>query len=213
MAECPSCGAGLETPLCCDACGVLLAPGVEPDPFEVLGLPRSYEVDEKDLKARLLRFSRRVHPDFFATAPEEQRQLAEGNTAILNRAYATLADDFRRGDHLVKSAGGPSEKDEREMPQAFLVEVLEWNETLEAVREAPPGAAGEADRAGLAELETSLQAEREDAFTALASALVPLPESGAEALVDARKRLNAIRYIDRTLGEIRDMRLQQAATR
>lgn len=213
MAECPSCGAGLESPLFCDACGSLLAPGVEPDPFAVLGVPRSYAVDEKELKARLLRFSRKVHPDFFATASAEERQLAESNSALLNQAYETLADDFRRADYLVRSAGGPSERDERDMPQTFLAEVLEWNETLEEAREAQPGEAGAAQRASLADLERSLQAEREDAFAALAATLEPLPEPGAEALVTARKRLNALRYIDRTLGVIRDLRLEQAATR
>jgi len=106
MIDCPSCGAGLRTPLGCEACGVLLSPDQTPNPFEVLGLEVAYAVDAKDLKKRLLRLSRLTHPDFFATASGEERALAEENNALLNNSHEVLSDDFRRADWIVKALGG-----------------------------------------------------------------------------------------------------------
>ena len=211
MTDCPECAAGLSTPLCCEACGVLFSPEKSPTPFEALGFEVAYAVEAKALKKRLLRLSRLTHPDFFATAPADQRALAEENNAILNNAHEILSDDFRRADWIVKALGGPSESDERQMPQAFLMEVLEWNEALEDGRNA---AADSSERKALATLQTTLSAERADTLAAVAASLTPTPAPDATAdasLSAARKQLNAIRYLDRTLRELREIALEQSA--
>jgi len=211
MHTCPSCGAGLETPLGCVACGVLVSPASAPSPFEALGLEPAFALDAVDLKRRLLRFSRLSHPDFFATASPETRELAERGSAILNDAYAILSDDFRRADWLVTHLGGPSESDEREMPKAFLMEVLEWNETLEQARnsDAP------ASLLALDELHEALVRRRAELMRAVGRGLAPLPSegasAGAETLTGLRRSLNAVRYVDRALREIRALRLARAA--
>ena len=48
-------------------------------------------------------------------------------------------------------------------------------------------------------------------MTRVAMLLDPVPDSGAECLLELRRILNAIRYIDRTLGEIRTLRLRGSA--
>ena len=72
----------------------------ERSPFEVLGVERAATLDAKDLRSRLLRFSRIVHPDFYG-ADDQLRERAEANTARLNEAYGILSDDFARVDWLV----------------------------------------------------------------------------------------------------------------
>ena len=210
MSACPSCGAGLETPLGCAACGALLEPVGEPTPFEVLGLPLAYALDSADLEQRLLRFSRIVHPDYFRSAGPELSSRAERHSAALNAAYEVLRDDVRRAQWLVQTLGGPSEGEEREMPQSFLVEVLEWNEALEQVR------SGDAQPGTLEGMATELQRGRELELAAVATALDPLPDPDAGSanatLRDVRKRLNAVRYIDRTLAEIEVQRLERASS-
>jgi Fe-S cluster assembly iron-binding protein IscA len=63
-----NCQAELETPLACSACGaLLLVPARERDAVRVLGIEPPFELDRRELKRRLLSFSRLVHPDFFAT--------------------------------------------------------------------------------------------------------------------------------------------------
>ena len=75
--SCPYCERLLETPYCCVSCGQVFSPERDPTPFEAFGLPLNYGVDTEELERRLLRYSRLVHPDFFATASEEMRRTAE----------------------------------------------------------------------------------------------------------------------------------------
>jgi len=206
--SCLSCGQELETPLVCAACGNLFSNEPAPGPFETLGIPVAYALDPKALKKRLLHFSRLVHPDFFGTADAQVQATAERNSAQLNDAYEILSDDFRRADWIVKVLGGPSESDERQMPQAFLMEVLEWNEVLEEARANGPESPAWKT---LDTLDTDLRGERETTLAAVAAGLEPVPAQGAESLAQTRRQLNAIRYLDRSLAQIRTMRLGAAA--
>jgi len=210
MPDCPACQAPQETPLACGACGALIEVDGEQDPFATFGLERAWSVDADDLSKRLLRFGRLVHPDYYAAAGEAARALAERNTASLNEAHELLENDFRRADWLVRALGGPTESDERQMPQAFLMEVLEWNETLDEARGA---AAGTAEHDALAELGTTLDDERADAMQRIGNLLTPLPDAGAGTLAELRRELNAVRYLDRALRELKALRLQNAGSR
>lgn len=206
--NCPECSAELETPLGCATCNALFAANEGLTPFELLGVEPNAELDAKDLRARLLRFSRIVHPDFFGT-DDELRALAETNTACLNEAYGVLADDFARVDWILKWLGGPTEADERQMPQAFLMEVLEWNEALEEAREA----GGSELPPTLTELEPTWNNERAATLRRAIERLTPFPERDAPVLADVRRDLNAVRYLDRALRELETLRLARAATR
>jgi len=203
---CSTCGTELETPLCCTSCGALFELQGRPTAHELFGLPNGFAIDLHDLRKRLRRFGRCLHPDFFATAEPRLRELAERNSAALNEAYEVLADDARRADDLVRRLGGPGEDTERQMPQEFLLEVLEWNEALEEAR-----AGG--DDAELDALEATLATRRADTLTEVTRLLDPLPEAGAPELTEVRRHLNALRYLDKTLVQIRELRLERANTR
>ena len=207
MSHCPFCEAPLETPLVCTSCETLLPTSAAISPFAVFGLPPSWVVVSDDLERRLLKYSRLMHPDFFVTAAPEQRELAESGSAELNSAHEVLSDPLARGEWLVRHLGGPSEAEERQMPQAFLVEVLDWNETLE---DAAGAAAGSPEWQALEELEGTLRARREGLFETIRGLLQPLPAEGAEALVEVRRSLNAARYVDKSLAELTNLRLQAA---
>jgi molecular chaperone HscB len=204
MDSCASCGAALATPLVCSACGALFAPDPAPDPFAALGLEPALAVDQPRLQKTLIALTRKMHPDYFAGEPEK-RALAERNTALLNAAYRVVSDPYRRSDWLVRQLGGPDEQGERQLPQAFLAEVLEWNETLEQARAGSGGTADQVDA-----LESELEERRAASFQRLAALLQPLPAHGAPALREARRELNAVRYVDRTLEEIAALRAAQA---
>lgn len=208
-ASCPHCEAPLESTLCCTSCKALLQPSGAVSPYAALGLPLRWEVDAEQLQRNLLRFTRLMHPDFFATAEPEERELAERGSAELNQAFKLLSSDVRRADWLLTELGGPTDQDERQMPQAFLMEVLEWNETLEAARESQQGSA---ERGALGTLKETLAAERVSLLASVASKLTPLPEAGAAALREVRRDLNAVRYIDRALAELEELRLEGAAS-
>ncbi len=208
MNVCPRCQAKLETPLACSACGALVAEatGAAQNPFALFGLELGFALDKQALRRRLLRFSRLMHPDFFATAGAEPLALAESASAALNAAHELLADDAARADWLVRELGGPDEKSERAMPQEFLMEVLDWNETLESARSAP---AGSAERTAIRQLCAQLEERRRELFETIARELDPLPAIGSPKLALLRKQLNAARYLDKTIAEIGALRVSQ----
>lgn len=191
--KCPSCSAGFKTPLACGDCGVLVQAVDDKTPFEIMGLEPTMGVDPKDLRKRLRQFTRLVHPDFFTGEGEETRALAEAHNARLNEAYQILKDDARRADFLVRHLGGPTEKDLGAMPQEFLLEVMEWNEVLE---EEEPGSEP------LQALGEELEARRAQLLGRLEQLLTPLPPVGDPALTEARKALNALRYVNRGLSHV-----------
>ncbi|HTF90424.1 MAG TPA: iron-sulfur cluster co-chaperone HscB C-terminal domain-containing protein [Planctomycetota bacterium] len=209
---CPRCKATLETPLACSACGALIsgAVGADQDPFAIFGMEIAYAVDRATLEKRLLRFTRLVHPDFFATADKDERAKAEAASAALNAAHEILAHDWSRADWIVRHQGGPDEQSERAMPQAFLMEVLDWNETLESARAAPPGSI---ERAAVEQLAGELDRRRAGLLQSIAKKLASLPPAKSPLLAEIRKELNAARYVDKTLDEIALLRVTQSLSR
>jgi molecular chaperone HscB len=207
LEACPSCGAIPRSPLLCESCGRLLEPRATPDPFEAFGLEPAFALDASALQKRLLTLSRALHPDFHGNAGPGLRRRAEENTALLNAAYAVLADDFRRADWLVRVLGGPREDEERSMPAKFLQEVLEWNEAIEEARAAAPGSPA---RRALVPLTERLRQERAHGMDAVARFLDPLPAPRDAVLRRVRQQLNALRYLDRALAGLGELALDSA---
>jgi len=206
MVRCPHCDAELAHPASCGSCGRLLEIPEAATPYEVLGLGDvTWSVDRDDLRTRLLKLTRDVHPDFFGTAGADVRALAERNSARINDAYAILSDDVARADWLVEHLGGPDEQTERTMPPEFLAEVLEWNELLEEARDSDT-----ADPR-LEPLERELHERRGAALDTVARLLTPLPQHRSPDLKRVRAQLNAVRYVDRALSEIGTQRLARAS--
>lgn len=120
------------------------------DSFERLGLPRRFAVDAAELERNYLERSRHVHPDF-----------SHGNedaAAELNAAYRTLRDPFTRAEHLLSISAGPGPSEDKTLPPAFLMEMLELREEIEmAKNESAVSGRIEADlKSRLQTLETSI---------------------------------------------------------
>lgn len=197
---CLECEAELWSSLACEGCGALLEVSDKGTPFVVFGIERRWDIDVKELRRRLLRLQRLVHPDH-AGATEQAQEAA----ATLNHAYEVLADPSLRANLLLRLLGGPDEAAERQMPQEFLMEVLEWNETLDEIEQEEPPSRQEP----LIALQDKLLKRREDLLTEVGTSLTPLPEPKAETLAPLRRRLNAARYLARTLWRVRELRLAE----
>jgi molecular chaperone HscB len=207
MKLCPYCEATLVTPLVCTACETILPFDEAPDPFKVFGLSPSWEVNSKELKRTLLSLSRHLHPDYFATADAETQALAEQASATLNEAYELLSCDVARADWLVGFLGGPSDSEERQLPQEFLMRVIEWNETLDDAREAAPDSP---EHRATEALNETLRDERRTRIETVGALLTPLPASSAAELTELRRELNVVRYFDRTRRVLEGLRLKAA---
>lgn len=102
------------------------------DHFERLALPRRFSVDPGALESAYLERSRAVHPDFFQSCTAGEQAASEDLSAGVNEAYLTLKDPFRRAEHLLALLGGPSAAEVKEIPPAFLMEMMELREAVES---------------------------------------------------------------------------------
>jgi molecular chaperone HscB len=142
-AACWSCGATVvgAKPFC-DACGKVQPPSPDVDYFAAFGLPRKLDIDLSALERSFYRLSRKLHPDVYAQATQQEQQWSLDQTSLLNDAYRTLKNPIARTEYLLKLEGvvleaGKSEDGaakESRVPADLLEEVFELNMQLEEMR-------------------------------------------------------------------------------
>jgi len=105
--------------------------------FELFGLPATFDIDTDELAVRYRELQRRVHPDKFANASDQDRRLSLQMTAQINEGFHTLKDPVRRGRYLLSLRGiDLGDETDTAMDPAFLLEQMELREKLEGVRQA-----------------------------------------------------------------------------
>jgi molecular chaperone HscB len=137
---CWSCSAPLRpAELFCAACGRIQPLAAEANYFEVFALPRKLRLDAVALEREFYRLSRRLHPDVYARASEQEQEWSLANSSLLNDAYRTLKDPIKRTEYLLKLEGivspdeGGAKKEDR-VPADLLEEVFELNMQLDEMR-------------------------------------------------------------------------------
>ena len=139
-----------ESTLFCPDCSKIQPPS-SGDYFSVFGLAPRLNIDLSALEQEFHRLSRRLHPDRFARASENEKEWSLADTALLNDAYRTLKDPLRRTEYLLKLEGATTtllqsqekirnqekiqnqEKSSR-APTDLLEEVFDLNMQLEEMR-------------------------------------------------------------------------------
>ena len=147
--KCWSCGSQNESHAqLCTSCGKLLPP-VDADYFALFGLPRRLTLDVPTLEKQFYRLSRRLHPDLYAQAREQERQWSLEKSSLLNDAWRTLRDPIARTEYLLELEGIALEEQSRNatdaaraagtdkqqiVPPDMLEDVFESNMQLEEAR-------------------------------------------------------------------------------
>jgi molecular chaperone HscB len=221
---CWSCSVGHDdSTLFCPYCSKIQPPPGG-DYFSVFGLKPKLNLDLHTLEAEFHRLSRRLHPDRFARAAENEKQWSLADTALLNDAYRTLKDPLRRTEYLLKllgaapnpstssQPGGPEKKIASQVPADLLEEVFELNMQLEEMRaarktgtkdlelEASLAAAKTKFDALLAAVDKDLRAEW-IAWDEGNKAAREAAQKNMAALLDRRRYIsNLVRDVNATLG-------------
>lgn len=157
------------------------------DPFALLGLAPSYDIDLAALERAFFERSKAVHPDRVAGAPAAERVAQLSRSRALNDAYQLLKRPVSRAEYLLARAGVTIGDNERLDP-AFLMEILELREELAVAR-----AAGQ--RARVEELARAMRTRQADALGALPALFA------AGDLARIKDRLIVLRYVHRYLEE------------
>lgn len=132
----------------CSACGKV-QPAVPVDYFTFFGFPRKLNLDAAALEKEFYALSRRLHPDVFAKADEQERTWSLEQSSMLNDGYRTLKDPIKRTEYLLRLEGVELEEQSKQatekarqtgelkkqvVPPDLLEEVFELNMHLEELR-------------------------------------------------------------------------------
>ncbi|HTR65911.1 MAG TPA: Fe-S protein assembly co-chaperone HscB [Terriglobales bacterium] len=146
-ATCWSCG-DMRAAQFCTACGKVQPP-VPVDYFTFFGLPRKLNLEVAELEKEFYALSRKLHPDLYARAGEQEREWSEEQSSLLNDSYRTLKDPIKRTQYLLKLEGVELEEQSKAatekaratgevkkqvVPPDLLEEVFELNMQLEELR-------------------------------------------------------------------------------
>jgi molecular chaperone HscB len=132
----------------CSACGKV-QPAVPVDYFTFFGLPRKLTVDTAKLERDFYELSRKLHPDLYARAENQEQEWSLQQSSQLNDAYRTLRDPIKRTQYLLRLEGVELEEQSKTatekarqtgevkkqvVPPDLLEEVFELNMQLEELR-------------------------------------------------------------------------------
>jgi molecular chaperone HscB len=132
--------------LFCPHCSKI-QPAVTADYFSAFSLEPKLNIDLPALETEFHRLSRKLHPDRYARATEQEKEWSLADTALLNDGYRTLKDPLRRTEYLLKLQGAEigeehagkdratGENGPSRAPADLLEEVFELNMQLEEMRQ------------------------------------------------------------------------------
>lgn len=168
---------------------------LDDDDFALFGLPAQFEQDTTEIAARWKALAAKVHPDRFTADGAASQRLAMQWALRVNEAYQRLKDPLKRAAYLCELRGAPIEANENtSMPAAFLMEQMEWRESLEDAR----------DSAAILAIDRDVAA-REKALLAQAGQALDVRQQPAEAAQAVRALMFLSRFradIDRRLDTL-----------
>ena len=98
--------------------------------FELFEIPVALNVDKSLVSQKYFELQKKYHPDFFTNATEEEQYDVLEKSSIINKAFKTLQDEDATLKYLLELKGILTEEEKYELPPAFLMEIMELNETL-----------------------------------------------------------------------------------
>ncbi len=108
---------------------------LQSDDFELFDVPRRFAQDRAALDARWKALQREAHPDRFAGQAGAAQRVAMQWSVRINEAYQRLKDPLRRASYLCELHGAPIRaEDNTAMPAAFLMQQMEWRESLDGAQ-------------------------------------------------------------------------------
>ncbi len=101
--------------------------------YQLLDTVPSLKIDAAGLKRVFFVKSREWHPDHWSQASEDEQSQALAMTSLLNQAYTTLSDPTRRLTYFLTLHDVEITGNAQALPQIFLFEMMDLNESIEAV--------------------------------------------------------------------------------
>ena len=161
------------------------------DYFALFQLKPQFKIDRQALESAYLTVQQKVHPDMHAQASDSDKRVSMQLSALANSAYRTLMNPIQRGLYMCSRNGvDPQLETNTAMPAQFLMQQMEWRETLDDVRDQP---------SKLDELYKEVEQTRVNLLKE-----VELAIDEANDFDLAAKQLRALLFIDKFSAELED---------
>jgi molecular chaperone HscB len=98
--------------------------------FDFYDLPIQFNPDQSAVKTKFYAFSKQFHPDFYANESEEKQQEVLELSTLNNKAYQVLSNPKKRLKYVLELKGIVETDEGYQLPQSFLMEMMDVNEVL-----------------------------------------------------------------------------------
>jgi molecular chaperone HscB len=98
--------------------------------FELYNLPVSFNPDQNLVKQKFYELSKKYHPDFHINESEEKQQEVLALSTQNNKAFQVLKNEQLRLQYILTLFGQLIEGENYQLPQSFLMEMMDVNEAL-----------------------------------------------------------------------------------
>jgi molecular chaperone HscB len=106
------------------------------DYFALFQIKPQFKIDRQALESAYLTVQKQVHPDLHAGGSEAEKRVSMQMATLANSAYRTLMNPIQRGLYLcAKNGVDPQLETNTAMPATFLMQQMEWRETLDEARD------------------------------------------------------------------------------
>jgi molecular chaperone HscB len=170
---------------------VVVNPSASDDYFRFFGLEQRFDIDLATLDQAYLAIQKEVHPDRHARGSHTEKRLAMQMATLANTGLQTLKNPIQRGLYLCQLHGVDAGLETNTaMPTAFLMQQMEWRESLEEREE---------DLAALESLAEEVNQSRRDNLAEITQAV-----DGAKNYDRAAELLRSLLFIDKFALELDD---------
>ncbi|RZK51284.1 MAG: Fe-S protein assembly co-chaperone HscB [Pedobacter sp.] len=129
--------------------------------FELYDLPVSFNPDQNVVKQQFYALSKKYHPDFYINETEEKQQEVLELSTLNNKAFQVLKDPVKRLQYVLDLEGQITEGENYALPQDFLMEMMDVNETLMDLQFEPDATKSQEVKTQIAAFESGLKTELE----------------------------------------------------
>lgn len=177
----------------CEECNILQPSVKGADYFLLLDVPPRFDFDSRWLDTCYKQLLRRLHPDKFSNASEEERQYSEEQSSAVGAAYSVLSNPFARAVYMLEREGAIKAGDDGAgltLPDdpSLLSSVMEAREEIEDSK----------DKAALDRIREDNQQQEQSLLQELSKAF------GSDDLATAVNLTARLRYVTRIRDAIQE---------
>lgn len=167
------------------------------DYFEFYGLPVTFNPDTAQIKKKFYELSKKYHPDFYINESEEKQNEVLELSTVNNKAYQVLSDPQKRLHYILELKGLLKEGESYTLPQDFLMDMMDVNETLMDLQFDP-------DAARLASVKNEVDAIEKDLSGQIDALTASFESVDAEGQTQVLASIKDLYYRNKYLYRIRE---------